>query len=127
MSDIDMNDLLPAFRGEPPLMGACRVFARDAANSQHAMTLAHLVAVLAALTPEQRHDVIGQARGPGGASSCCCHDVLRAAVAWWRKKRPVSFDQAEHIANPTINTTTPAEKRLAKVVASCVAPKEQDA
>ncbi len=39
------------------------------------------------------------------------------AQRWWLSKRPVAWSAAEHFANPTINTTTPAEKALATAVA----------
>lgn len=41
----------------------------------------------------------------------------KAALVWWRDHRPCSFDEAEHLKNPTINTTTDTEKRLARSVA----------
>ena len=41
----------------------------------------------------------------------------KAALAWWRGRRPVYFDETEHLKNPTINTTTDTEKRLASSVA----------
>jgi len=39
--------------------------------------------------------------------------VERAAIAWWEDKRPCVFTLDEHLANPTINTTTDSEKELA--------------
>ena len=41
----------------------------------------------------------------------------KAALAWWRGGRPCSFDEAEHLKNPTINLATDPEKRLARSVA----------
>lgn len=46
--------------------------------------------------------------------------VLRAAIKWWEMHRPLSFNIAEHHANPTINTTTDAEKKLARAVSLLV-------
>lgn len=44
-------------------------------------------------------------------------EVLRAAVAWWRTKRPRSYTRADHIGNATVNVATDAEKLLAEAVA----------
>lgn len=44
--------------------------------------------------------------------------VLAAALAWWRMHRPLAYSEAEHIANPTINTTSESEKKLARAVAA---------
>jgi hypothetical protein len=30
--------------------------------------------------------------------------VIRAALAWWRGQRPMGWTEAEHLANPTVNT-----------------------
>lgn len=46
--------------------------------------------------------------------------VLCAAIKWWEMRRPLSFTAAEHLANPTINATTDAEKRLARAVSLLV-------
>ena len=40
-----------------------------------------------------------------------------AALAWWRTKRPLDWDENQHLKNPTINTTTHDEARLARSVA----------
>jgi hypothetical protein len=45
-------------------------------------------------------------------------DIERAALNWWRRKRPVAYDQRQHLANPRVNTVTAAETRLANAVAS---------
>ena len=41
----------------------------------------------------------------------------KAAIAWWRSKRPVDWSQAEHLKNPTINVATEREAGLALAVA----------
>lgn len=41
----------------------------------------------------------------------------RAAIAMWKQRRPLSFSEAEHLANPTINTTSEAEQKFARAVA----------
>lgn len=43
--------------------------------------------------------------------------VDRAAVAWWRTKRPVIWTEEQHRKSPLVNCTTAAEKRLANAVA----------
>lgn len=45
------------------------------------------------------------------------NEVEKAAYQWWRNKRPLSFSHREHLANPTVNTCTHAEARLAKAIA----------
>jgi len=49
--------------------------------------------------------------------------LILAAMAWWRSKCPVGFDQKQHLENPTINTYTEAEKRLARVIAERMSSK----
>jgi hypothetical protein len=44
--------------------------------------------------------------------------VIAAAVRWWARHRPVDWTLQDHMDNPTINTATPAEKKLALVVAA---------
>lgn len=51
--------------------------------------------------------------------------VLIAAHDWWKQHRPVRWTLAEHMQNPTVNTTTPPEARLAAYVAAMVTPKRQ--
>jgi hypothetical protein len=43
--------------------------------------------------------------------------VEREAVRWWRSKRPIAWSETRHLANPTVNTCTDSEKRLATHVA----------
>ena len=43
--------------------------------------------------------------------------IERAARAWWKNRRPCAYTEADHLANPTINTVSDAEKRLAMAVA----------
>lgn len=47
--------------------------------------------------------------------------VEKAALAWWQAKRPFEWDEPEHIASPTVNQTSPAEKLLACEVARMLA------
>lgn len=47
-------------------------------------------------------------------------DVLKAAVRWWKGKCPIRFTEKEHLANPTINTVTEGERKLAAAVAEWV-------
>jgi hypothetical protein len=44
--------------------------------------------------------------------------VIAAAKVWWKEKRPLDYSYKKHLENPTINTTTEAEKTLARAVAS---------
>lgn len=41
------------------------------------------------------------------------NEVSKAAVEWWKSKRPLSYDEEAHLNNPLVNTTTEAEKKLA--------------
>jgi hypothetical protein len=43
--------------------------------------------------------------------------VAAAAYEWWTMRRPASFSEADHQANPTINTVTDSERALALAVA----------
>ena len=43
--------------------------------------------------------------------------VREAAYEWWLSRRPVSWDQAEHLKNPGVNTMSDAERKLALAVA----------
>lgn len=43
------------------------------------------------------------------------------AMTWWQSLRPLVWDEAKHLAHPTVNTTTAAEKQLAEAVARWVA------
>ena len=42
--------------------------------------------------------------------------VCAHAMTWWQGKRPLSFTEAEHRENPTINTVGPNEAQLAEAV-----------
>jgi hypothetical protein len=45
-------------------------------------------------------------------------DRLRmSAESWWRMRRPVSWSEAQHMENPTVNCTTDAERELALAIA----------
>lgn len=46
--------------------------------------------------------------------------IIFAAIAWWKNHRPCSFSEAEHLAEPAINTANDVEKRLARAVAKLV-------
>lgn len=50
-------------------------------------------------------------------------EVLKAAVAWWKGKRPTGDTVEDHLGHPTINTTTLREARLAEAVAMYVEAK----
>lgn len=43
--------------------------------------------------------------------------LIIAAINWWKHNRPVSFNEADHLENPTINCPTLPDKRLAQAVA----------
>jgi len=45
-------------------------------------------------------------------------NLTRAAIAWWRSRKPLYFTAAEHLENPYINMQSDAERRLAKAVAA---------
>lgn len=47
-------------------------------------------------------------------------EVLRAAKAWWRGRRPVTYDAQDHMDNPMVNTVHAEEQRLAQAVAKLV-------
>jgi hypothetical protein len=42
--------------------------------------------------------------------------ILSKSYDWWRGHRPVAWSESDHLNNPTINTCTDAEKRLAVAV-----------
>jgi len=44
--------------------------------------------------------------------------VIDNAVRWWLNHRPLSFNELDHIKNPSINCTTETEKILARSVAA---------
>lgn len=45
--------------------------------------------------------------------------VEKAALTWWRSKRPLAWSEAEHLANPKINTVL-SEQRVALAVAKAL-------
>lgn len=47
-------------------------------------------------------------------------ELRNAAIAWWKNHRPLAWDKALHLKNPTINTLNNAERRLARIVAKIV-------
>ena len=46
--------------------------------------------------------------------------VIDQAVAWWKGRRPLRWNKARHLRNPTINTATPREGMLAEAVANLI-------
>lgn len=40
----------------------------------------------------------------------------KAAIAWWKNKRPLEYTPKDHYLNPTINTVDNKEKALAHAV-----------
>lgn len=46
--------------------------------------------------------------------------VLVAAVAWWKRQRPLSYDEADHIKHPTVNCKGKEEHELAIAVADYI-------
>ena len=44
--------------------------------------------------------------------------VLKAAVRWWRAKRPAHYRLADHIKHPTVGCLTTEERELAEAVAA---------
>jgi hypothetical protein len=52
--------------------------------------------------------------------------AVRAAVAWWRSRRPLDFSEDEHLANPTVNTTDGAEADLARAAARVVRARKRE-
>ena len=53
---------------------------------------------------------------PDGADKTLLR-VADAAAVWWTMHRPIQWSVERHLANPTINCATAAEKTLAKFVA----------
>lgn len=43
-----------------------------------------------------------------------------AALAWWEELRPLGWSLRQHLDNPTVNTTSAAESKLAECVAEAV-------
>lgn len=50
--------------------------------------------------------------------------IVSLSIAWWRSRRPISWTQAEHIKNPTVNTATRWDHDLAREVAFLVVSME---
>jgi hypothetical protein len=48
------------------------------------------------------------------------YKLIKAALSWWKWKRPVEWSVAEHLKNPTINTVTDREAKLARECAKVV-------
>ena len=47
--------------------------------------------------------------------------VITAAIKWWKSKRPVVFNEKQHLENPGINCTgSENEKRLAEAVGKLI-------
>lgn len=46
--------------------------------------------------------------------------VEQAAFQWWLSRRPLSYNEDQHLDNPTVNTFSDAEKALARAVAEIV-------
>lgn len=44
--------------------------------------------------------------------------VVRAAMKWWRSRRPLAFSLEDHLENPTINTFDLQERSLARACAA---------
>lgn len=49
-----------------------------------------------------------------------------ALKEWWQSHRPVAWTAEQHAANPTINTTTPAEHKLAALLSPGRDPRSED-
>ena len=47
----------------------------------------------------------------------------KAALNWWKSKRPLAYTKANHLKNPTINCQNHAQDTLAEAVAKMVAKK----
>ena len=47
-------------------------------------------------------------------------EVTDAALCWWASLRPVGYTMEDHLKNPTVNTTSYAEERLANAVAEYI-------
>jgi hypothetical protein len=44
----------------------------------------------------------------------------RAALAWWEELRPFGWSLRQHLDNPTVNTFSKAESKMAECVAAAV-------
>ena len=47
-------------------------------------------------------------------------NVIVKAIKWWKMHRPCGWTQAQHLANPTVNTCTDSEKALALSIAEYI-------
>jgi hypothetical protein len=44
-------------------------------------------------------------------------EVIKAALHWWKMRRPLNYSLNQHLENPMVNAcNTPASARLAKAV-----------
>jgi len=43
--------------------------------------------------------------------------IEKMAKEWWKNRRPCSYTEADHLANPIVNTVSDAEKQLALAIA----------
>lgn len=51
--------------------------------------------------------------------------IDKAALSWFRNKRPKSMTEHEHAMNYAVNCMTDAEKRLARAVAKLILEKHK--
>lgn len=51
--------------------------------------------------------------------------VERAALRWWRMRRPITWSEAGHLRSPTVGTTTPSETALANACARLVTERKK--
>ena len=54
------------------------------------------------------------------AQRATLQELQQASLIWWETRRPIHWDLRQHLDNPVVNTTTPAERRLAEAVAAAV-------
>jgi ribosomal protein S27E len=50
--------------------------------------------------------------------------IIKAAISWWKSRRPVSWTHKMHIENPSVNTTGPRERCIAEAVAKYLRAKK---
>jgi hypothetical protein len=53
--------------------------------------------------------------------------IFLAARGWWRSNRPWGWSLRRHLAEPEVNTTTNAERALARAVAALLKQREAEA
>ena len=46
--------------------------------------------------------------------------VERAAIGWWRTRRPLDWSVEEHLETPAVNCVTYHEEKLAEAVAALI-------